>query len=180
MRCVNGDDRTITSWLLENGYKTIYQPASIVYTEAPNTVTQFAAQRLRWARGSFRGTIKASKWLLRYPYTAFTVYSDILLRWLFLAVVIQAILVWTGFLPRLHHIGEIFPDFHTTAIVLLGIVSGYFVGGLFRQLYHLVRFPQDLPFLPAFLVLTKFVLTPVNWYGDVTCWRNEWMTRRQE
>lgn len=177
MRCVHGDDRTLTSWLLKNGYKTVFQPASIVLTEAPSTLRMFAAQRLRWARGSLRGTLMSLRWLFRYPYMAFTVLTDWLLRWIFLGIFLEGILTWGRLLPTHHYLWNLVPQYHSTGPILVAAVAGFFVSGFLRQLYHLVRFPQDLPYLPVFLLLTTFVLTPVKWYGDLTCWRNEWLTR---
>jgi hyaluronan synthase len=178
IRCIHGDDRSLTSWLLKHGYRTIFQPLSVVWTEAPASLRQFAAQRLRWARGSLRGTLMSRRWLPRYPYTAFTLIADVTLRWLFMVVLVEAILSWGHLLPRYHYIWARFPQAHSTPFVIAGVLLGFFASGLLRQMYHLVRFPKDIPYLPAFLFVTTFVLTPVQWIGDLTCWRNDWLTRQ--
>ena len=48
------EDADITFKILKAGYKTVYEPRAIVYTEAPTSMTSLAKQRYRWYRGSFQ------------------------------------------------------------------------------------------------------------------------------
>lgn len=48
------EDADITLKILKAGYKTVYEPQAIGYTEAPTTMTSLAKQRYRWYRGSFQ------------------------------------------------------------------------------------------------------------------------------
>jgi hyaluronan synthase len=178
MPCVIGDDRFLTSWLLEHGHRTIYQPRSLVYTEAPDSVAGFARQQLRWARGDLRYTLKSLPWTLRYPYLTFANATDVLVRWLFFAVILHSILVWSGMISMPHVIRQFVPVLDRPGVNAIGVVLGFLASGLIWQTVHLARRPGDLAFFPIFLLLTTVVLTPVKWYGDLTCWRNDWMTRR--
>lgn len=174
-RMETGDDRVITSALLRAGYKTVYEDRALVRTECPQTIKAFAKQRLRWSRSSFRETVLTSGWLWRHPYAFIIMWSDIIMRWLFAAVI--ALFVWklaTGDL-----------DQHLFSIpvwgYVVGGVIGFFVSGWLKQVPHLSRYPQDFWYTPAFLLLTTFVLTPVEWYGNLTFWRGgsgNWLTRK--
>ncbi len=48
------EDADITLKILKAGYKTVYEPQAIGYTEAPTSMTSLAKQRYRWYRGSFQ------------------------------------------------------------------------------------------------------------------------------
>ena len=48
------EDADITFKILKAGYKTVYEPRAIVFTEAPTSMTSLAKQRYRWYRGSFQ------------------------------------------------------------------------------------------------------------------------------
>ncbi len=177
-RCINGDDRTLTSYLLRNGYKATYQPASVVFTDAPGTFKGFVGQQLRWARGSSRAVIRDTPWLFRYPYTMFTVWSTVILRWVYLFVIFDVFLVKLGLLSRNHYLWQLYPEFHQPGFILAGFLVGYITSGIVRQLFHLVRHPQDWPYLPAFLVMSNLVLLPITIYADLTFMSGNWMTRK--
>lgn len=171
-------DRFLTCWLLRHGYRTLYQPRSVVHTEAPASLAGFARQQLRWARGDMRYTILSLPWMFRYPYLAFTVLSDWLLRWLFLGVAAEAVLVWTGVWSRHHVLRDRIAALELPLVGLVAVLLGFLLSGLLWQIVHLARHPADLLHLPVFLFVTAFVLTPIKWYGDLTCRADGWMTRR--
>ena len=76
--CISGDDRYLTSRLLEDGFKTVYVEDSMVITQAPDTLKGFVQQRLRWSRTSLRETILSLNWIFRYPYLALTTLANVL------------------------------------------------------------------------------------------------------
>lgn len=173
-KCISGDDRYLTSWLLKNGHKCVYVPESKVFTNSPDTLLTFVKQRLRWSRTSLRETILSLGWILKYPYTAFTVLSTVFFRWMFFIVVINGILSWSGIINTFHTIQ--FDTYHT----ILFTVIGFFVSGFIRHLRHLFNYPKDLFILPWFLIVTTFILTPVEWFGNITLKESGWMTRKVE
>ena len=177
VRCISGDDRFLTSWLLAHGHQTVYQSTSVVHTEAPTTLGGLLRQRLRWARGGFRGTILALPWLWRYPYTCFTVLATILLRWALFGVLVYT--AQSDELLSLVDRGERVVGSTDPVIVLASGILLFFLAGLPRRLRHLITHPQDLPYYPAFLLLVSFLLTPLSWYGNLTCWKQGWLTRRR-
>ena len=178
--CYSGDDRYLTSRLLKEGYQTVYQSKSLVYTDAPDTLKGFAKQRLRWSRTSLRETILSVPWTFKYPYMTFTVFINVIMRWFFFAVAINAISIWTGFRDVDFFIWQQYPELSTPLFIISGVILGFFISGFFKQLGHLLRYPEDILYLPAFLIITTFVLTPVEWYGNLSLRETGWMTRRVE
>lgn len=169
--CISGDDRYLTSRLLEDGFKTVYVEDSMVITQAPDTLKGFVQQRLRWSRTSLRETILSLNWIFRYPYLALTTLANVIMRWFFFVVVVTAILAWVGIIDRPHVVNLSFE------VVVLGTIIGYIMSGFFRHLRHLLNKPQDIVLLPVFLFVTTFILTPVEWFGNLTLIESGWMTR---
>ncbi|MDC1205468.1 glycosyltransferase [Candidatus Pacebacteria bacterium] len=177
MKCVSGDDRFLTSWLLSKGYKTVYQSVSQVYTEAPDTLGGLIKQRLRWSRGSFRGTIFALPWLWKHPYTCFTVLQNIFMRWFLFLIYINAFFFQIFSNVDTHWMWEEYFWLNTNLAIITGLAAGFFIGGFFKRIRHLLYYPQDFTYYPVFLLLAAFVLTPLEWYGNLTCWKQGWITR---
>lgn len=169
--CISGDDRFLTSWLLEKDYLCIYNPAAIVHTDAPSTLKGFIKQRLRWSRTSLRETIRSIPWGFKYPYMMFTVVGNVALRWLFLVVIINFVLFLLGVTTRIHYL-EL-----STFSLITGTIIGFLLSGFLRQLRHLISYPSDFKYLMHFLFITTFILTPVEWFGNFTLKESGWMTR---
>ena len=91
---ITGDDRVLTSYLLRDGYRTLYDNRATVLTDAPTTLAQVARQRLRWARSSFRETLLAVPWMHTRPYMAFVVVSDVITRWISFTALMLVLWCW--------------------------------------------------------------------------------------
>jgi hyaluronan synthase len=48
--CTYGEDRSMTNFILEQGFDTVYQRTAIVHTIAPGTYTKLSKMYLRWER----------------------------------------------------------------------------------------------------------------------------------
>lgn len=171
-----GDDRVITNYVLQRGFKTIYDDKALVSTFAPADLKSFIKQRTRWSRSSFSETVLATTWLWKHPYALFVMWSDIIMRWFFFAVVavfaFKAI-TWS-FDPHVLNM--------PWWVFMIGGFVGFFISGYLKQIPHLIRHPKDIWLTPAFLLITTFILTPVEWYGNITCLdrgRNGWLTRNK-
>ncbi len=80
------DDRTLTNLCLQQGFRTVYQSTSCVYTDAPVGMQKLAKQQLRWARGSQYNTLRMLPWMMRNtPMLALFYVTDIVLPFLLLA-----------------------------------------------------------------------------------------------
>ena len=179
-RVISGDDRFLTSRLLEHGYKTLYQPESVVYTDAPDTLKGFVKQRLRWSRGAIRGTLSSIPWTFKYPYMTFTTFSNVIKRWLRFVVIVHAWLVLFGILKMEYLFWEDYEGVRTRLLIVSLLVASFFLSGALKQLRHFYSYPQDILFLPVYLFMTRIVLTPVEWYGNLTCGKSNWLTRQTE
>ena len=72
--CLSGDDKRLTTLILERGYLTYMQRSAEVWSTFPTTWQVFFKQRLRWARNTWRSDLRAlgSRWVYRHPFLAFT------------------------------------------------------------------------------------------------------------
>ena len=72
--CLSGDDKRLTTLILERGYLTYMQRTAEVWSTFPTTWRVFFRQRLRWARNTWRSDLRAlgNRWVYRHPFLAFT------------------------------------------------------------------------------------------------------------
>src|SRR5690606_5591434 len=83
------DDRTLTNLTLKQGYRTVYQHTSLVYTDVPLELGRLFRQQLRWARGSQYNTLRMLPWMLRHArWLAFFFLLDIVLPFLLVGTVV--------------------------------------------------------------------------------------------
>jgi cellulose synthase/poly-beta-1,6-N-acetylglucosamine synthase-like glycosyltransferase len=106
VQCLSGDDKRLTTLILERGHLTYMQRSALVWSTFPTGWKQFRSQRLRWARNTWRSDLRALSrgWSWQHPFLAYTmldkavscftllvgpgflIYSLITERWLFVAV----------------------------------------------------------------------------------------------
>lgn len=170
-----GDDRVLTQWMLEMGYETLYDDFDCVYTAAPDTLAQFVKQRLRWARSSFREGMGSLRNLFTPSFKGtISWYSiaDIILRWWFFSMLVAFVVELAMGTGDVH-----FLKIQTWQYIVFGL-AGFLLNGLLRQIPHLRRFPEDFRYLPIFLFVSLFILTPVEIIGNLTFLKQGWLTRR--
>lgn len=175
------DDRTLTNETLKQGYRTVYQSTSLVYTDAPTSWRKMAKQQLRWSRGSQYNTLRMLPWMLRHARTlAFFYLCDILLPfallctltgWAFQVTTSTRPDLFAGIVARFGHRAGIVGIFGLT--VLMSSLSS-----AVRQSRHLRQRPDDLFRLPAFLFISTFFLMPIRLIGFVRmAYAGGWGTR---
>lgn len=177
-KCVIGDDRFITSCILKRGYHTVYQPRSLVYTDAPNTIKQFMKQRTRWARSSFRETIMAIPWIFKHKYTAFVLFGDIFMLWFLFFVLARFLFGLVAGFDNQHYISTIYPELNNVLFFAIGSMLGFIVSSFTKQMHYFKVKPKDFWYAPLFMLFLTFCLVPTQWIGHLTCWKNGWMTRK--
>lgn len=161
------DDRTLTNYTLKDGYKTVYQRTSRVFTDCPTTVRKFVKQQYRWAKGSQYNTLRMLGWMLKNaPFLALVYLADIVIPFWFVGVVgLSAIRLVTGADSGVPH---------SLWLALAGCLGGF----LLRQAPHIRRHPRDIVFLPAYILLVTFMLTPIRVIGFFRMAKDEgWGTR---
>ena len=52
--CTIGEDRALTTWLLRDGHRSVYQSTALVHTIVPHTIGGVARMLIRWERGNVR------------------------------------------------------------------------------------------------------------------------------
>jgi len=72
--CLSGDDKRLTTLILERGYLTYMQRTAEVWSTFPKTWRIFCKQRLRWARNTWRSDLRALSrpWCTAIPFLAYT------------------------------------------------------------------------------------------------------------
>ena len=175
------DDRTLTNYTLKQGYRTVYQSSSLVYTDAPLQLRKLVKQQYRWARGSQYNTLRMLPWMLRNTKVLALFYlADIAIPF----VLIGSAASWMsaalhGSRPPLYN------DLPLPANPLLAMEIIFMLAAVMSLLSIGVRFgrhfayrPQDMAFLPVFMVINTLVLLPVRLIGFFRCGHNaSWGTR---
>ena len=90
-----GDDRALTTLILNHGYKSLYRADALVYTIVPETFEKYWKQQLRWKKSWTRETLLLVKFIHRRGIkSAFNVYSSALMT-----VVGPSVMIYFLFAP---------------------------------------------------------------------------------
>ncbi len=168
--CTSGDDRYMTSIILQKGYKTVLQTTSIVYTNCPDTFIGFLKQQLRWARSSQRETFRNLKWLPKYPFTFISYITDIITPFFFLAVEINM------FYQLVIYRGQFVNVFQFVIDIIFALFAMNLSIGL-KQMDHFKAYPEDIWLLPLYSLFMTMIMIPLRIYGFFTMADPSWHTR---
>jgi cellulose synthase/poly-beta-1,6-N-acetylglucosamine synthase-like glycosyltransferase len=162
------DDRTLTNLTLQEGFRTVYQHTSLVYTDAPLQIKKLFKQQLRWARGSQYNTLRMLPWMLGHaPMLALFFVMDIILPFLLAGVV--AGWVYRGFTGHGYNFyAGILKEYgvETGVVIVLGLmVVSSVLSMSIRQIRHLSEKPTDFFRLPVFIIVSTAFLMPVRLIG---------------
>jgi hyaluronan synthase len=164
------DDRTLTNYTLKQGYRTVFQSTSLVYTDAPTRIGKLVRQQYRWARGSQYNTLHMLPWMLRHaPMLAVFFVVDMVLPFLLLGTVCgwaYRHVTHTGTNLYQGYLDAYGWRHAVAAIVILSVAASSLSMGI-RHLRHLQERPEDLPRLPVFVLLSTLLLMPIRLYGFV-------------
>lgn len=162
------DDRTLTNLTLKQGYRTVYQHTSLVYTDAPLQVKKLFKQQLRWARGSQYNTLRMLPWMLGHaPVLAVFFLADIILPFLLVGTIagwVYRSVSGTGvnlYEAMLETYGAQAGWFWVIALMVVSSVLSMAI----RQIRHLQEVPSDFFRLPVFIIVSTFFLMPVRLLG---------------
>ena len=162
------DDRTLTNLTLKEGYRTVYQHTSLVYTDAPLQVKKLFKQQLRWARGSQYNTLRMLPWMLGHaPVLSIFFIMDIILPFLLAGVI--AGWVYRAFTGQGYNFYEgILSEYGVQGgvILVLGLmVISSVLSMAIRQIRHLSEKPSDFFRLPMFIIVSTTFLMPIRLLG---------------
>jgi hyaluronan synthase len=175
------DDRALTNYTLKAGYRTVYQSTSLVYTEAPTTLGKLVRQQYRWARGSQYNTLRMLPWMLRHaPVLAIFYTADIVVPF----VLLGAFASWAAALTT-HQKWDLYGDLplpnapgQALAVALALALVMSLVSLAIRFGRHFAYRPQDLAYLPVFMLINTAILMPIRIAGFFRMAHNAgWGTR---
>jgi hyaluronan synthase len=160
---LSGDDKRLTTLVLEGGHLTVLQRSARVWSDFPSGARQFFVQRLRWSRNTWRSDLRAlgSRWVWRHPFLAFSMVDK--------AISPFTLLISPCFLVLALVRGDMG--------VAVALVVWWVVSRSAKALPHLDRKPQHmLTLMPVFIPIT-FVMALVKIWALCTIRTSGWMTR---
>jgi len=176
------DDRTLTNYTLKQGYRTVYQSTSLVYTDAPLKLGKLTKQQYRWARGSQYNTLRMLPWmLLRAKMLAIFYLVDIAVPFVLLGSFASwGVALWHRTGPSLYaDLPLPAMPWKATALVLglAAVMTVLSVAVRFGR--HFAYRAQDLLYLPIFVIINTCILLPVRLIGFFRMGHNaSWGTRK--
>jgi hyaluronan synthase/N-acetylglucosaminyltransferase len=163
IECTYGDDRHLTNLVLSAGYDTAFAPFAHAITEAPETLSGYLRQQLRWNKSFYRELLWTLPFLLTRPlYMVFEVLVQALLPLLLTVAVFSALAVTVIDNPL--HL------FHYAAVVMLM--------ALLRCSYAIYRTRRlSFALFVAYGFLHLALLIPTRIRALLTLSDNRWGTR---
>lgn len=177
--CDSGDDGWMTTLLLREGYRTLYQSTAVAETEPPIGLREFMRQQLRWHRNSMRRSLTAvgQGWAWRrsalYPFHLITALVKTPAWIAIMALAVVSLFVATG--PEVETAKWLEPLWSDWRLAFF--VLGIILVRAIRGLPYLVSDPRAVLFLPVYAFLAPFVFAPLRMYGMATAHKVGWVTR---
>jgi cellulose synthase/poly-beta-1,6-N-acetylglucosamine synthase-like glycosyltransferase len=161
--CLSGDDKRLTTLILERGHLTVMQRTAQVWSTFPSTWKIFFKQRLRWARNTWRSDLRAlsKPWVYRHPFLAFT-------------MVDKAISAFTLLVGPAFMIYSLIAANWAFAIVL---ALWWQISRSAKLLPHLRRRPSSFFFIPGY-VAVSWVMALIKLHALFTIRKQRWLTRQ--
>jgi hyaluronan synthase len=161
-----GEDRSLTNYILEQGYDTVYQRSACVSTTVPTTYSQLCKMFLRWDRSYIREEFRFARIVWTRPW-----------RWRLIALV-DTMVTNLRFPVIYASLGLLLVGIAEDPETLLRIL---FVIGLMASLYTLyyLRSQRSLDFVYgiAYSYFAFFALTWIFPYAVLTVRARGWLTR---
>jgi hyaluronan synthase len=154
-KCTYGDDRSLTNFLLERGYETLFNPRAISHTIVPDNMQQFLKQQLRWKKSWTRECLIASRFMWKkHPIMSISFYMGVILT-LVAPIIVARAIFWYPL-----HTSEL-PYFYLLGLLLMSLIYGvyysiyvkdnYWIYGVVFTFFYTLILIWQLPY--AFLTL---------------------------
>jgi cellulose synthase/poly-beta-1,6-N-acetylglucosamine synthase-like glycosyltransferase len=176
-RCIPGDDRFLTTKILREGYKCVYQVIDPpVLVDAPNSFGGLVKQQLRWLRTSQRYTFQAISWCwgksLILPFHLFAVYLTL---YSFVGITIWGVVNGIlGLNPNM--VARDIAIFGFPWIIAWGVL-GLYASHTIRQIIHLKGHPEDWGLFWLYIPVMIFIFVPLTVYALFTMRKTGWLVR---
>jgi hyaluronan synthase len=160
--CLSGDDKRLTTLILERGHLTYMQRTAEVWSTFPSKWKIFFRQRLRWARNTWRSDLRALSrpWVWRHPFLAYTMVDKGISGFTLLfgpAFMIYSLIVHNW--------------------VFAGVLALWWqVSRSAKLLPHLCRRPSSFFLVPGYLVVS-WLMALIKLQALFTIRKQRWLTR---
>lgn len=164
-KSLGGDDARLTTLVLEQNYKTVYQDNVIAESDFSPHLTTYLKQKVRWSRNSFRTYIKSffSSWPYRqrrYYYLMAAYHTLVPGLTLLLSLALFVYSIYLGI-------------FTFTAVW----IAWAFLSRGIKSFSHLRKKPSDIVLLPV-IVIYFYALSFIKLYAFFTMTRERWAGSR--
>jgi len=166
-KCLHGEDRALTTFILRAGYLTKYQSNAIVYTKVPSNFLQMNRMYVRWTRSYIRESVLFARFMFspyRKEYRLLPILDFFFLNFLHPFHIFSIVLITYSFFIQ--------PLFLIRQMAFLIVLS------FFLSLYYL-RTNRSLAFLYGipYALLTAFALWWIVPYSALTLKNQSWLTK---
>jgi hyaluronan synthase len=161
--CLSGDDKRLTTLILERGHLTYMQRTAEVWSTFPTTWPVFVKQRLRWARNTWRSDLRAlsRRWVWRRPFLAYTMVDK--------AVSGFTLLLGPAFLAF---------SLYRHNWVFCGVLAGWWqISRSAKLLPHLRMRPSSFFFILPY-VAVSWLMALIKLRALLTIRKQRWLTRQ--
>ena len=161
--CLSGDDKRLTTLVLERGYLTYMQRTAEVWSTFPDQWRIFFRQRLRWARNTWRSDLRALSrpWVWKHPFLAYT-------------MVDKAV---SGFTLLLGPIFMVVALVNHNWIFAVVLALWWQISRSAKLLPHIRRRPSSFFLVPGY-VFVSWVMALIKIQALLTIRRQRWLTRQ--
>lgn len=161
-----GDDRALTSYVLKEGYKTIYTDEARAVTIVPTTFRQLIKQQIRWKKSWIINALFTGKFIWKVdPFVAFAYYYPLILISLLTPIMAFRAVFYTPFFVNPMSLG--FYLFGGLVITSILVIFCKFVSHEFKH----------WPYLFLWSIFTIFILSFLLFYSMATIQNRSWGTR---
>lgn len=181
-KCTYGDDRHLATLALMMGWKVVYLPDSIVWTEAPVKLGRWIKQQLRWSRSAWRENWLLFEFAMRNPkgfgFLHWFIYMDLVYLTLFPFVVLAVIIsvMWLAITTALA-----VSVTAGLAIVIPYVITIIMVNWIFNSGYGLQMKRESMFLLsPLYVFLWFLFLIPLKFVALFTVNDTGWSGRGAE
>jgi parallel beta-helix repeat protein len=164
--CMSGDDKRLTTLVLEGGHLTVLQRSARVWSTFPRDGRTFFRQRLRWSRNTWRSDLRAlgSRWVWSHKFLAFSMLDKAASSFTLLAAPTFMVLAVAAH--------------HWRVVGLLAL--WWLISRSAKLLPHLERRPAHaVTMVPVFIVMS-FAMALVKIAALLTIRKQRWLTRDVE
>jgi cellulose synthase/poly-beta-1,6-N-acetylglucosamine synthase-like glycosyltransferase len=161
--CLSGDDKRLTTLILERGHLTYMQRTAEVWSTFPDQWRIFFRQRLRWARNTWRSDLRAlsRRWVWQHPFLAYTMIDKAV----------------SGFTLLLGPIFMVVALVHQNWIFAIVLALWWQISRSAKLLPHIRRRPSSFFLVPGY-VFVSWVMALIKIQALLTIRRQRWLTRQ--